>query len=262
MIKETNLEEPTVFGIFEQAGATKVLDSSAAREKKRVKKEIEKLDTDELAKRFIADPSQKTFGPIYTRMFYGMRKFALRYVPTLDVAEEMTLVTFEKIWTKYDQFDPTIAKFSTWVYNILRYECLGWLNRKAAQNLVDTDINDLYASTVFNSGNNCENPQENFEVKNPNDIRMLSREEIIKRVYDISINEIENLRPEWKMAITEKLIKGKKLDEIAEEQNINVASAKNWLRGARLQIREAFQTKHKELYEMYLDVAPETGYLV
>jgi DNA-directed RNA polymerase specialized sigma24 family protein len=104
-------------------------------------------------------------------------------------------------------------------------------------------------------------PSENFEVIG-NDIRMLSREEILMRVYDASIKEINRLPDNLKLIMTEKLIKNKKLEEVAAEQNIPVSSVKNWLRSGRLKIREKFKTDYKDLYELYLDVAGETGYLL
>lgn len=254
------IKDQKVFELFNEAGAQEVLDASIAQELKKQERALTD-DLDNLALAFIANPSEKTFGPIYKRMRFGLRKFAYRYLSSLELADEMVLITFEKIWQKYDQFNPEIAKFSTWVYNILRYECLGYLNRKSGQNYVDNDINDLYASTAFNDGNNCEMPSENFEVIG-NDIRMLSREEILMRVYDASIKEINMLPDNLKLIMTEKLIKNKKLEEVAAEQNIPVSSVKNWLRSGRLKIREKFKTDYKDLYELYLDVAGETGYLL
>lgn len=252
------VDEAKVLELWNEAGADNVLDSSIEREKTKKKKAELEADIEVLAKNFIEDPCARTFQPIYKRMFYGLRKYAYKYLQNLDDAEEMVLVTYEKIWTKYEQFNPEIAKFSTWVYNILRYECLGLLNRKAAQNYVNSDINDLFASTLFNDGNNCEMPSENFEVKGM-DIRMLNREEIIQKVHDVSMYEISQLKPHLKLVITEKLVKGKKLEEVAEEQDIPVSSVKNYLRAARLEIRKQFNTKYKDLYDLYLDVAGEPG---
>lgn len=252
--------KPEVLEIFTEAGAKEVLDASIAREIKKIESES-KNDNDKIALDFIQNPNSKTFGVLYKRMYYGMRKFAYKYVQNLEIADEMVLITFEKIWSKHEQFNPEIAKFSTWAYNILRYECLGYLNKKSAMNYVDTDINDLYNSTAFNDGNNCEMPHDNFEVTGL-DIRMLGREEIIQRVYDVSIKEINNLPDNLKLIMTEKLIKNKKLDLVAEEQNIPISSVKNWLRSGRLKLREKFQTDYKDLYALYLDVAGETGYLL
>ena len=250
------------------------------------------LSINEAAKAFLADPNDKTFGVLWTRSWWGLRQKIHQIVQDNDMVEEIAITTLQKVWQKRDQYNPEVAKFSTWMYRICINEALGYKLRKQAQRCVDNDISDLYAKTIFQKGQSdafCDDADkyhDKFGKTDDGDIVMLDYEGIISNMVDTSVGIINNMKDDRvKICMVEKnrsvfmpvieankkywglldLIKkedtweankhvNQKLEDIAEKYTYPLSSVKNWLHKGKLDLDKCMKTKNSELYEMWLDV--------
>lgn len=214
----------------------------------------------DLADKFLKDPSHETMSPLIKCLYWNLKKYAYGIVKDSDVASDMVIESFERAWEKRDMYDPEKAEFSTWLFRICRNNCLGYLYTKKKVPTVDKDISDLYDSLMNTNAIQTDkvvNPKEQFIISK-GEVSMLDREQIIQKFYDASIYEISHgLDKEVGFILSEKLLKDKKIQTIADENGINVSTVKNRLYKGKEDLKEILKSKHSDLYEMYLDACGE-----
>lgn len=203
-----------------------------------------------IAEKFINNPCQETFELIYNRFFYGLRDYIEKYVGRREDAENIVLQTFETVWKKYDQYNKDFS-FSTWIYTIAKNYALQFLNKKNLMNTIDNDISDIY-STVFDKSNFMET-NENITFKDGVNGKLYNKEAIISDLYDASVNAINKLPTNLKIVMYERLINNKKIDDIAEDNNMTIASVKNWLRKGKQEMQNIIIKEHPDIYDMYIN---------
>ena len=63
---------------------------------------------------------QKAFNELYSRYQKQMEIYFLKQVKDADSAEDLKMVTFEKVHEKIASYDSNVSVFSTWMYTIAR----------------------------------------------------------------------------------------------------------------------------------------------
>lgn len=214
---------------------------------------------------YLANPTHENFNNVWTRYQPGLKKYAYNFLKDYDAALDAVIQTFANAWEKRDTFDKEKGAYSTWLYKICFNVCLGVLNKKKKDKIYDQDLSECYDS-VFNSveaQSMVMNPEENFIVTNANNVNMYSKEEILKKMYDVSVLEIENLPKKLRSIVYDKLVgdpekmEGMKIKDIAEKYNMNPSNVKNRLYEGKRILSEAIKEKYGDLYNMYLDVMHE-----
>ena len=76
-------------------------------------------------------------------------------------------------------------------------------------------------------------------------------------MYDTSIMEIDNLGGNYAKILRMKLVKDMKIREIANELGMNESTVKNYLYKGKETLEQIMKTKHKLLYEMFLEAAAD-----
>lgn len=203
-----------------------------------------------IANNFINNPCDETFAKIYERFFYGLRDFVEKYVGKRADAENIVIQTFETVWNKYEQYNPQYS-FSTWVYTIAKNYALQFLNKRNLMNIVDNDISDIF-STSFNSSYFTE-PDESISFQKNINGKTYDKELVISDLYDASLNAINKLPDNLKIVIYERLVNNKKIDSIAADNNMTVASVKNWLRKGKQEMQNIILKEHPDICEMYIE---------
>lgn len=226
--------------------------------KKRNKKP--KMTEKEMVHIFMNSNDHNTIAPLYNRYYYGLKKYVFGIIKDFEMADDVVVETFEKVWTSKHMFDAEKAQFSTWIYTIAKNICLGILYKKGKTNIVDNDISDLYDCTTFEFDGICEKAKDQFLVKE-NSVQVLSSEDIIKQLSDCSIREIKKLDDRTASILEDKLLNNKKIKDISEEYNMNMSTVKDILYKGKRILKEIMITKYKGLYEMYMDVIGEKSYL-
>lgn len=89
----------------------------------------------------VSEGDEKAFRLIVEDNIGGMMRYAINITGQFDVAEDMVQQAFTQAWKAANRWKPS-AKLSTWLYTILRRECLQYL-RKHKPDIRLIDINDV-----------------------------------------------------------------------------------------------------------------------
>jgi RNA polymerase sigma factor (sigma-70 family) len=238
--------------------------SAAERESTEYKeKQNKERDIEKLAAIFIKSPSDYTFNNLCKRINWGLRSHIIKIVGTNEGVDDVLSKTFESIYYKHYQFDPNIAKFSTWMYKIALNFALKYIQdethvNKGAQ--LSIDISDLYESTLCTETDTtsgisaCDDePHLNMYIDKENDPIVYTKDDAITNLYDVSVSCIKDLPEHLKIVMTERLLNNKKILDIAEDNNIPVSSVKNWLRKGKSVLQNTIKSKYSKLYCLYKD---------
>jgi len=230
------------------------------KETKKAKPKKEK-NIQKLALQFINDPSERTFGLLCERINWGLRSYIFKIVKDDDATTEVLMKTFENIYFKRDLFNPAIAQFSTWMYRIAYNNSLKYLQEKNKVVKYDKDFEDLYESTICTDANET-SEADSYSVsgdiniiKEGNELVSYDKEKIISDFYDASIRCIADLPDNLRIVMRDRLIKQKKIDDIARDNQIPISSVKNWIRKGKIELQEIIKNKYSALYDMYQDIA-------
>ncbi len=97
------------------------------------------LPDDDLLRRTAAGEEQ-AFAEIYRRYHACVYRFAMQMSGSVEVAEEVTQEVFLVLMHKANEFDPSRARLSSWLYGIARNQVLRQLERRTGS--VPLEISD------------------------------------------------------------------------------------------------------------------------
>lgn len=266
MDKENLTEMDCMFfdkdGITVNDDASKLETFSGKGRKKGSKNQKKSLE--EIAKEYLANPTDENFQNLWKRSYYGLRQHAYKIVEDNDIVDEVTSNVYEKILTKSSQYDAERGNFSTWMYKICYNECLAYYNRKNKENVLDSDISDIYQSELYGSSIDAVDDydySDKFDKNENGDMYLMDREDVMKKFYDTSINVIKGFKDEGVMnCMLERFnIKpGDKscptLKDISKKYNYSITNVKNWVYKGKNLLKEEMMKNHRELYEMWKEV--------
>lgn len=222
-------------------------------------KKSNKSETDiqKIAEKYIECNDPNVFAELYARIKYGLRLYIFGIVKNNDYVDEVETLVLEKVWKNIHMYDPYKAKFSTWLYKIAFYDSVQYITRKTGRpkNLLSEDIQNIYNSTLAGNDYSTSNSfifQDDFDmIKIDGEFIKTSKSDILKNLYDASLNCINDLPNVYKLILEEKLINSKTIIQIAEDNDIPVTTVKNRLFHGRKMLKDAVLKKHKNLYNLY-----------
>jgi len=129
-----------------------------------------------------------------------------------DEAEDIAQEAFVKAYLTLESFDPTQARFSTWLYRIATNLAIDYL-RKWKRSVIVEDIEAI------------------AEVTMPTHIADEERKALRKAVTEL-------VPPEYRKAIEAYYWDGKSYQQVADELGVPLNTARTWLRRAKLQLKE------------------------
>lgn len=225
------------------------VDSSNTDNKK--SKSMGDLDN-KLTMQYVNNPTHENFNKLWERYYFGVKGYAYKFMRDWDLAADIACQTFTRAWEFKDMYDVTKAKFSTWLYTICRNLCLAEHNRIKKENCVSTDVSDMYDSAILNNSAAKSVNSTQYIVSGCNVIGNTA-DDITIMMYDTSLNEIAKLGGNYAKVLELKLVKNKKIREIAKELDMNESTVKNYLYKGKEELRDIMMKKHKGLYEMYIE---------
>lgn len=215
------------------------------RAKSKTKKSISEI-ADEVVMAYLCNKSDENWKNLQEFFWYGIRQFAFKYVKNFDDAYDMTIETFISAHNKIDSYDPSKGKFSTWLWIICRNNCLGFIREQKKKNIIDNDISNIFDSALFSSpmtNNTDYEVSDNYVIDNDS----------VQDLYDIAINEMNNIGGVTREILDMKLVKNMKIREIAEVKKMNESTVKNILYKGKENLSRIIKVNHKMQYEAYND---------
>lgn len=192
----------------------------------------------ELAERFLETSLEKDFKYLYDRIKPGLLNHCKSILIDEEVAQDAVSKTFEKIWVKVAQYDPSRGNFSTWAYNIARNESL--LIKKNSKKFTplvyesvelegrDYDefipLSDITPEDIFS--------EPEWEINN--------QEGGFDDLYEVVLEKMEHLPAIYKDILMDREIHKMKYQEIADKYSMKKRAVATRIRRARIKIREMF----------------------
>lgn len=192
----------------------------------------------ELAEKFLTSNQEKDFKSLYDRIKPGLLNHCKSILIDEEVAQDAVSKTFEKIWVKVAQYDPSRGNFSTWAYNIARNESL--LIKKNSKKFtplvyesVELDgrehdefipLSDITPEDIF--------AEPEWEINN--------QEGGFDDLYDTVLEKMKHLPEIYKDILMDREIHKMKYQEIADKYSMKKRAVATRIRRARIKIREMF----------------------
>ena len=192
----------------------------------------------DLAEKFLETTLEKDFKYLYDRIKPGLLNHCKSILIDEEIAQDAVSKTFEKIWVKVAQYDPSRGNFSTWAYNIARNESL--LIKKNSKKFtplvyesVDLEgrdydefipLSDITLEGIFS--------EPEWEINN--------KEGGFDDLYEVVLEKMEHLPAIYKDILMDREIHKMKYQEIADKYSMKKRAIATRIRRARIKIREMF----------------------
>jgi RNA polymerase sigma-70 factor (ECF subfamily) len=192
----------------------------------------------ELAEKFLETSQEKDFKSLYDRIKPGLLNHCKSILIDEEVAQDAVSKTFEKIWVKVAQYDPTRGNFSTWAYNIARNESL--LIKKNSKKFTPL----VYESVELDGRDYDEfiplshiTPEDIFAEP---EWEINNQEGDFDDLYEVVLEKMRHLPAIYKDILMDREIHKMKYQDIADKYDMKKRAVATRIRRARIKIREMF----------------------
>lgn len=201
-----------------------------------------KLTYRELTENFLETKSDKDFTALYSRIKPGLRTYVYKLVKDNEVAEDITVNTLTKMWTKIDQYDPQY-QITTWLYRIAFNASLGYIkDRKQKTSLskllqygVEIDHSGSMPSALSDYITNYE------DMKTESDY--LEEQQELDEKYGQTLYAMKNLKEMYRDILVDRMLNGMKYEDLASKYDLPLQTIKNRIRRGKALIVEAVEGK-------------------
>lgn len=186
----------------------------------------------ELTENFLSTRSEEDFTKLFYRIKPGLSSYVYKIVKDRDAAEDITINTLTKLWTKIDQYNPKY-QITTWVYRIAFNESLGWINSRNKKTSLDY-LSDF--GIEVNTGGGLEDLILEYDQRTEQDF--LEEEDELIETYTNALKAMQDLKSTYKDIVVDRLVNNLKYEEIASKYGISLQTVKNRIRRGKALIAE------------------------
>jgi len=111
------------------------------------KRNISKLNDEELLRLFVETEKSDYFGELYNRYIPLLYGVCLKYLSDEDRAQDAVMQLFENLFTKVANYE--IKVFRTWLYSVAKNHCLQLLRKESREISVDFSIPVMESDPVL-----------------------------------------------------------------------------------------------------------------
>ncbi len=193
----------------------------------------EPLSDEEICRQFAATGDRKLIGELYKRYGHLVYGACMKYLKNTEESKDLVSVIFEKIMLKIP--DTPISAFNSWLYTVIRSECLMRLRRDKKY--------DALKENVFRQEENNEviTPRygDNTRVGKGLNLIASNREEMV-------IEAIKSLNPEQHTCITLFFFDKKSYKEIVASTPFSEKEVKSYLQNGKRNIKQFLELHEYE----------------
>ena len=197
-----------------------------------------------LAQEFIASRSEYSFTKLYKKMRPALFGYVRKIVKDRDAAEDIVAITFTKVYTKIDQYNPE-WQITTWTYKIAFNECLIWIKERNKKVSL-TRLQEKGVNPTNNNSTGLSLPgsfllEEEFVGKSQKD--HWDEYNNIQDRYETALEEINNLKEIYKDILVDRLLNKMKYHDISEKYNLPLQTVKNRIRRGKYLVAKSIDNK-------------------
>lgn len=190
-----------------------------------------------LAENYISSKSDKDFKVLYNRLMPGIKKYVWNFLKDYDnsndLSNEVISSAFTKIITKISQYNPA-WNFSTWVYRIVRNECLGEINRLNKLVFLSHYKNDDGEDSDIFSIDSVLNKDEYVSYLG---IEEREEYEAHLNLYEKAVESINNLNKTHKEILIDRELNNMKYEDIALKYSLPLGTVKSRIHSGRKKVK-------------------------
>jgi RNA polymerase sigma-70 factor (ECF subfamily) len=187
----------------------------------------------------------RAFEEILKRHRHGVYNFIFRFLGNRETAEEVFQEVFIKLHRAADRYQPN-GKFSTWLYTIIRNQCVDTFRRKKLRETISLD------------GGGKEEDVKLVDTIASDEVPpdVLSSAHEIQTVLELAL---EKLNADQREVFLLREKEGFKFEEIAEMTGVSVNTVKSRMRYALEGLKRTLKkSRYRELLEFQQE-APDDG---
>ena len=196
----------------------------------------------ELTETFLETRSDADFTALYRRIKPGLRTYVYKIVKDNEIAEDITINTLTKMWTKIEQYDPQY-QITTWLYRIAFNASLGYIKERKQK----TSLSKLltYGAEIDHSGSMpsalSDYISDYEDQKTESDY--LEEQAALDAKYGETLYAMKNLKEMYRDILVDRMLNGMKYEDLANKYDLPLQTIKNRIRRGKALIVEAVEGK-------------------
>lgn len=165
----------------------------------------------------------RSFEKLVERHQKSVLNVIYRYIGDGHLAEDLTQEVFLRVYQARKSYRPE-AKFTTWLYTIVKHLCLNELKRKGRK---------VYSVDAYTNDSDIK-PAQYMQAPGSSPSEIIEKKEIARVVKEV----VAHLPPNQRMAVVLNKYEGLSYQEIGKSMGISIKAVKSLLLRARVNIKD------------------------
>lgn len=221
-------------------------------------KYINNKDIQVLADKFVLDRMESSFNQLMKVCEKGLRYYISEYTKSKYDIDSIFSRTMESLYFKIDKYKQSRGKFTTWMFKIAHNVILNYIERGEYTHKIkttDIDVSILYSPVIDDVIADEELDDIDYLLFDGITWTLYNNERVLSDIYDTSIECIDNLPENFKLAMKERYINRKRIKDIAKDNNKTKIEVKSYLHFGSKKLSKDVIEKNQYLYKRFMEIA-------